>query len=111
MSAQNISDNVRLALNAFQSLLNGFDNPETSQIKDAFIREQDRFKVWVGNIGAHKRGQSSLDYRLRDASHLQHGVQELLNNLIENLSEGRTGNLRSLKRHTHTHSRPMQLCH
>ncbi|KAF3015046.1 hypothetical protein E8E14_010428 [Neopestalotiopsis sp. 37M] len=40
-----------------------------------------RFKVWSGNIGAHQRGKSSLDYRLRDASHLSTQVKTLLQDL------------------------------
>jgi hypothetical protein len=31
--------------------------------------ELGRLRVWAANIGAHQTGQSSLDYRLRDASH------------------------------------------
>jgi hypothetical protein len=31
--------------------------------------ELGRLRVWAANIGAHQSGQSSLDYRLRDASH------------------------------------------
>jgi hypothetical protein len=47
-----------------------------------------RFKIWSGNIGAHRKGTSSLDCRLRDASHLTHRVMQLLGNLHEALDEG-----------------------
>ncbi|KAK3361288.1 hypothetical protein B0T24DRAFT_652984 [Lasiosphaeria ovina] len=43
--------------------------------------EQTRFKVWSGNIGAHRTGTSSLDYRLRDASHIKNQVASLLRDL------------------------------
>lgn len=43
--------------------------------------ERTRFKVWSGNIGAHKTGRSSLEYRLRDASHIEKQVLRLLDDL------------------------------
>ncbi len=43
--------------------------------------ELHRFKVWAGNIRAHQAGRSSLDYRLRDASHLKTQVLRLLQSL------------------------------
>jgi len=49
--------------------------------------EETRFKVWSGNIGAHKKGRSSLDYRLRDASHIQKQVINLLQDLAALLDD------------------------
>ncbi|KAI1426685.1 hypothetical protein F5Y12DRAFT_251198 [Xylaria sp. FL1777] len=49
-----------------------------------------KFKLWAGNIGAHRTGRSSLDYRLRDSSHLHTQVVRLLDNLISSLSEVRS---------------------
>jgi hypothetical protein len=49
--------------------------------------EQTRFKVWSGNIGAHKTGRSSLEYRLRDASHIQTQVLKLLDDLAALLGD------------------------
>ena len=40
--------------------------------------ELGRFRVWAANIGAHQVGQSSLDYRLRDASHIKDQISTLL---------------------------------
>jgi hypothetical protein len=40
-----------------------------------------RFRLWVGNIGAHRRGRASLDYKLREASHIRNRVIELLQSL------------------------------
>lgn len=48
-----------------------------------------RFKVWVGNIGAHRTGRSSMDYRLRDASHIRQQVFKLLKDLAESLTDGK----------------------
>ncbi len=47
-----------------------------------------RFRVWSGNIGAHQRGKSSLDHRLRDASYIRIRVLRLLDNLNKLLIEG-----------------------
>ncbi|KAF4971404.1 hypothetical protein FZEAL_9855 [Fusarium zealandicum] len=49
--------------------------------------EEGRFNVWSGNIGAHKSGRRSLQYRLRDASHLQKQVLALLKDLSELLED------------------------
>lgn len=43
--------------------------------------ELGRLRVWIANIGAHQTGQSSLDYRLRDASHVKVQVSRLLRRL------------------------------
>ncbi|KAI9367682.1 hypothetical protein BJX61DRAFT_547260 [Aspergillus egyptiacus] len=47
--------------------------------------ELGRLRVWAANIGAHQTGQSSLDYRLRDASHVKTETANLLNSLQETL--------------------------
>ncbi|KAF5710471.1 zinc finger transcription factor ace1 [Fusarium globosum] len=51
--------------------------------------ELSRFKVWSGNIGAHKKGRSSLDHRLRDASNIRNQVVELLEDLAESLKDAK----------------------
>ena len=52
------------------------------------INQYEKFKRWYLNIGAHKRGRSSLDRRLRDASHIRDVVIELLDGLKEVLVQG-----------------------
>ena len=49
--------------------------------------ELGRLRVWAANIGAHQTGQSSLDYRLRDASHIKDQVIKLLSSLCRTLQE------------------------
>lgn len=51
------------------------------------IEEEPRFKVWSGNMGAHASGRRSLQFRLRDASHLQKQVLSLLADLSELLKD------------------------
>lgn len=43
--------------------------------------EHGRFRVWTGNISAHRTGRRSLEYRLRDSSNLQQTVTTLLKDL------------------------------
>jgi hypothetical protein len=49
--------------------------------------ELGRLRVWAANIGAHQTGQSSLDYRLRDASHIKAQTVKLLERLRRTLSD------------------------
>lgn len=57
----------------------------SSEISDA----TGRFRIWCSNIGAHQTGRSSLQYRLRDASHLRDRVQTLLQSLISSTENGK----------------------
>src|SRR5438552_3752604 len=50
-----------------------------------WMDELGRLRVWAANIGAHQTGQSSLDYRLRDASHIKDQVIRLLESLQRSL--------------------------
>jgi hypothetical protein len=49
--------------------------------------ELGRLRVWAANIGAHQTGQSSLDYRLRDASHIKAQTVKLLERLRRTLND------------------------
>ncbi|KAL1601483.1 hypothetical protein SLS60_006398 [Paraconiothyrium brasiliense] len=49
--------------------------------------EFDRFKIWAGNIAAHRKGRRSLEYRLRDATHLRDEVNGLLTTLEQSLKD------------------------
>lgn len=60
------------------------------QISESLVQDElGRFRVWLANVGAHRSGRVSLDYRLREASHMRQSVLELLDDLKENLSDGR----------------------
>ena len=50
--------------------------------------ELGRLRIWCANIGAHRTGRSSLDFRLRDASNIKRRVLSLLDDLNESLNEG-----------------------
>lgn len=79
-----ISDSVRLCLQRFEQLLSlevPASSPSQLLIFSRLQDEKTRFRVWCGNIGAHKTGRSSLEYRLRDASHIRQQVLRLLDDL------------------------------
>jgi hypothetical protein len=89
-----ISERVADCLRAFQDLSTAIaEVNQTQATKYAstlplFPDEFGRFKVWSGNIGAHRLGRGSLDYRLRDASHLKTRFVDLLNDLHDSLTDG-----------------------
>jgi hypothetical protein len=54
---------------------------------NAWADELGRLRVWAANIGAHQSGQASLDYRLRDASHIKTQAVRLLERLRRTLDD------------------------
>ncbi|ETS79430.1 hypothetical protein PFICI_09283 [Pestalotiopsis fici W106-1] len=50
------------------------------------IEDSARFKVWVGNVGASRIGVNSLDFKLRDSSHIKNRILSLLDDLHECLN-------------------------
>ncbi|KAJ5961323.1 Zinc finger C2H2 [Penicillium vulpinum] len=53
-----------------------------SQVPPALWKDElGRLRVWAANIGAHQTGQSSLDHRLRDASHIKEQTLRVLRRL------------------------------
>ncbi|KAJ5490350.1 hypothetical protein N7453_011175 [Penicillium expansum] len=60
---------------------------ENEVSKNRWLDELGRLRVWAGNIGSHQTGQSSLDYRLRDASHLKDETVKLLQRLLRLLRD------------------------
>ena len=59
---------------------------KNSELLDA----RSRFKIWLGNLGAQQPPfvQSSLDYRLREASKIKDQIIKLLQDLAEALQDG-----------------------
>ncbi|KAM0797365.1 hypothetical protein BDR22DRAFT_780021, partial [Usnea florida] len=55
----------------------------------AWEDELGRFRIWAANIGAHQTGCSSLDFRLRDASHVRAQIMKLLESLLRKLQDTR----------------------
>ncbi|KAI0968124.1 hypothetical protein F4678DRAFT_203264 [Xylaria arbuscula] len=81
-----ISESVAGCLQEFQATsLKSYELNDAARqkLRDEFAR----FKLWAGNIGAHRKGRSSLDWRLRDASHLRDLVVNLLTDLKNTLDD------------------------
>ena len=60
--------------------------------QDDEMRWQDelgRLRIWASNIGAHQTNQSSLDYRLRDSSHIRQQIIKLLDGVVQTLRDAR----------------------
>jgi hypothetical protein len=86
-----IASHVQDCLNGFHDACNNLSKAKPnirSKLLPGTIQESlGRFRLWVGNIGAHRRGRSSLDYKLREASHIRDRVLELLQSLKSVLQE------------------------
>lgn len=81
-------EKVLKAFNTVSAVLVEPERPYKDQIQLSDIGdEHGRFRIWSGNIGAHRGGRSSLDYRLRDASHIRQRVISLLQDLTETLQD------------------------
>ncbi|KAJ4244352.1 hypothetical protein NW762_014479 [Fusarium torreyae] len=90
MADDNIANLVRGSLQSFQKLVSitSTSGDVCYQVPLVSMREEEaRFKIWSGNIGAHNSGRRSLQYRLRDASHLQKQIIVLLEDLIQLLED------------------------
>ena len=81
-----ISQSFNSCLKALKEVLGSLENRSKEPL-GKWRDELGRFQVWAANIGAHQTGQSSLDFRLRDASHIQQQIIHLLNDLDELISE------------------------
>jgi hypothetical protein len=58
-------------------------------VSDLLEDDYGKFRVWAGNTGAHRLGRVSLDYRLRESSHMSSKVLAILANLEDDLEESR----------------------
>ncbi|KAI1417942.1 hypothetical protein F5Y13DRAFT_199073 [Hypoxylon sp. FL1857] len=81
-----IAGHVASCLESFESIMvDAIPDASNQSTVSRILDELARFKVWSGNIGAHRSRKSSLDYRLRDASHLQKQIKSLLIDLNDTL--------------------------
>ncbi|OQD64427.1 hypothetical protein PENPOL_c007G06898 [Penicillium polonicum] len=84
-----ISELLHGCLHQFLSLINSgtlADHTEEVPLQE-WTDELGRLRVWAANIGAHQTRQSSLEYRLRDASHIKSQIVRLLEQFQELLTD------------------------
>lgn len=70
---------------SFHRLLDHFAEP--ADLPATLPDDFGRLKVWAENVGAHRRGKTSLDHRLREASSVRDSVKDLLVDLNDLLKE------------------------
>lgn len=96
--AVSISSSVIACLKAFNELIREIQNPDEEEPDEkeserlqvqTWQDELGRLRIWAANIGAHQTGQSSLDFRLRDSSHIQDQIIKLLEELLKRLEDVR----------------------
>lgn len=89
-SGSTIASHVSICLRSFDDFHSHVRSPQSQdsgQVELSEVTDElGRFRIWAGNIGAHRKGRSSLDYRLRDASHIKKKVQTLLEDLNDVIS-------------------------
>ena len=81
-----ISDNFKKCLHLFENSVLKCSislGPSISLWKDKL----GRLKVVGGNLGAHQSGQASLDFRLRNSSHIRLNTLQLLDDLCRALED------------------------
>lgn len=89
--ATSISDILIKCLQSFNQLRGVAEQPDYScegEVSSVVWGDDlGRLRVWAANIGAHQTGQSSLDFRLRDASHISKQIVKLLEELEQSLND------------------------
>ena len=77
----------------FKELETAFDDCEHSfaliGIKASIGEQLGRYQVWSGNVGAHKTGRGSLDFRLGENSSLENMVLKLVGDLGRTLHDSK----------------------
>ena len=88
-----IAPSVVATLRSFNEFIDEIKAPEVQQVEGLSLRgwedQLSRLRVWAANIGAHHTNESSLDYRLRDASHIRNRIVGLLESLLRRLDDAR----------------------
>lgn len=90
-SPTSISSRAKKCLELFDELLGLPDALDGDASAAEAVDCLGRFKIWAGNIGALQQPelQSSLDYRLRDASRIAIQTVDLLDELAESIEDGK----------------------
>ena len=91
--AISISSSIIACLKSFNEFIEEIkyfqDKDVRGLVASAWEDELGRLRMWAANIGAHQTGQSSLDFRLRDASHIREQIIKLLQGLLRRLQDAR----------------------
>ena len=92
--AISISSSIMACLKSFNEFIEEINHLQRANVVGLVINawedELGRLRMWAANIGAHQTGQSSLDFRLRDASHVRDQIIKLLRGLVRRLQDARS---------------------
>lgn len=72
-----------------EALIHNGCNDDYKVSVPTLLAEAGRYRVWTENIGAHRQGKISLDYRLRQSSRMQRRAVSLLDDLIVALEKSK----------------------
>lgn len=93
MTSPSIASLYNLSIRSFDRLCGLLVQSPTefsSQLTQLTVQDEiGRFRVWAGNVGAHRTGRLSLDHKLREASKIHGKVAELLLEMNSELQEGK----------------------
>ncbi|KAL8733474.1 MAG: hypothetical protein Q9166_002100 [cf. Caloplaca sp. 2 TL-2023] len=93
-----ISSSIIACLKAFNQFVDEIEDPDKEKPAGLVVQrwqdELGRLRIWASNIGAHQTNQSSLDYRLRDSSHIRQQIIKLLDELVQRLRDARDASSR-----------------
>ncbi|KAF2740111.1 hypothetical protein EJ04DRAFT_482822, partial [Polyplosphaeria fusca] len=85
MEDNSIAKHVQLCFAGFNeacvSLTGAEERIKRKAMGHSLVDELGRFRLWCANAAAHRKGKSSLDWKLREASHIKDRVANLLENL------------------------------
>ena len=87
MISSSVRDAIRRYVQTRSNILTLGLQDSTERSIGRWDDQMGRLKMWAGNIGAHQTGQSSLENRLRDASHIRDQIIELLKDICDVFSE------------------------
>jgi hypothetical protein len=86
-----VASHVEICLHSLRTTIDELPNISTehkNKIPPGSLNDElGRFRIWAANTGAYARGNNSLDYRLREASHLRDRIIQLLKHLDTVLRE------------------------
>lgn len=88
-SSNQIAPLVNTCLKEFRELIAALE--DESNYKDSLVDTLGRFRIWAGNVSAHRTGRRSLQFRLRDSSELADSVVRYVGDIISLIGELRTG--------------------
>jgi hypothetical protein len=76
-------------IDSFKLLFDYYKGNASTDIPSTLSDEHGRLRVWAENVGAHRQGLMSLDYRLREASRTKKALGNIFGDLTEAVEESK----------------------